>query len=127
MEILGTGAGFFMGYLGKFSYVDIEPSEAYIDVVNRGKFPLSKLSMSSKDDEMGKMMMRLLIRKPVNKQEFKNRFGKLPEEAFEDTISRLVKKGLIEVDEQEIKLTKLGDVWRINVCWEFWRPQEEKQ
>ncbi len=127
MEILGTGAGFFMGYLGKFSYVDIEPSETYIEAVNRGKFPISKLSMSSKEDEMGKMMMRLLIRKPVNKQEFKRRFGKLPEEAFENTINRLVKKDLIEVDEQEIKLTKLGDVWRINVCWEFCRPQEEKQ
>ena len=127
MEILGTGAGFFMGYLGKFSYVDIEPSKAYINAVNRGKFPISKLSVSSKDDEMGKMMMRLLIRKPVNKQEFKRRFGKLPEEAFEDTINRLVNKGLIEVDEKEIRLTKLGDVWRINVCWEFCSPQKEKQ
>ncbi len=124
MEILGTGAGFFMGNLGKFSYVDIEPAEAYIDAVNRGKFPISKLSMTSIDDEMGKMMMRLYIRLPVNKQEFKRRFGKLPEEAFGTTINKLEKKGLIEIDEQEIRLTKLGDVWRINVCWEFSRPQD---
>ncbi|MCJ7720786.1 radical SAM protein [Candidatus Bathyarchaeota archaeon] len=127
MEILGTGAGFFMGNLGKFSYVDIEPSKAYIDAVNHGKFPISKLSMASNDDTMRKMMMRLYIRLPVNKQEFKSRFGKLPEEAFENTINRLVKKELIEVDDQEIRLTKLGDVWRINVCWEFSCPPEEKQ
>jgi hypothetical protein len=38
-----------------------------------------------------------------------------------------VKKELIELDDQEIRLTKLGDVWRINVCWEFSRPPEEKQ
>lgn len=126
MEVLGTGAGFFMGNLGKFSYVDIEPSKAYIDAVNRGKFPISKLSMISKEDEMGKMMMRLYIRLPVNKIEFKNRFGKFPEEAFETTIKRLEKKGLIEIDEQEIRLTKLGDIWRYNVCWEFSRPQEDK-
>jgi coproporphyrinogen III oxidase-like Fe-S oxidoreductase len=125
MEILATGAGSFMGTLGKFSYVDIEPAEAYIEAVNRGKFPISKLSMSSLEDEMGKMMMRLYIRLPVNKKEFKRRFGKLPEEAFETTINKLEKKGLIEVDEQEIRLTKLGDLWRYNVCWEFTRQQAD--
>jgi len=114
-----------MGTLGKFSYVDIEPAEAYIEAVNRGKFPISKLSVSSIEDEMGKMMMRLYIRLPVNKKEFKRRFGKLPEEAFETTINKLEKKGLIEVDEQEIRLTKLGDVWRYNVCWEFSRQQAD--
>ena len=119
MEILGTGSGFFMGNLGKFSYVDIEPSGAYVNAVNRGQFPISKLSMSSKEVEMAKMMMRLYIRLPVNKQEFKNRFGKLPEEAFEHEINRLVSKGLLEVDDKEIRLTALGDVWRLNVCWEF--------
>ena len=125
MEVLATGAGSFMGTLGKFSYVDIEPAEAYIEAVNRGKFPISKLSVSSIDDEMGKMMMRLYIRLPVNKKEFKRRFGKLPEEAFETTINKLEKKGLIEVDEQDLRLTKLGDVWRYNVCWEFSRPQAD--
>lgn len=127
MEVLGTGAGFFMGHLGKFSYVDIEPSRAYADAVCKGKYPISKLSMSSKEDEMGKMMMRLYIRLPVNKMEFKDHFGKFPEEAFKSTISRLEKKGLIEVDEKEIRLTKLGDVWRYNVCWEFLSPPEEEK
>ena len=125
MEVIGTGAGFFMGHIGKFSYVDVKPSEAYIEAVNRGEFPISKLSMPSKEDEMGKMMMQLLIRLPVNKMEFKRRFGKLPEEAFGDTLNRLEKKGLIEIDDHEIRLTKLGDVWRINVCWEFSRPHEK--
>jgi oxygen-independent coproporphyrinogen-3 oxidase len=125
MEILSTGAGSFMGTLGKFSYVDIEPAEAYIKTVKGRKFPIAKLSVSSVEDEMGKMMMRLYIRLPVNKMEFKRRFGKLPEEAFEATINKLEKKGLIEVDEKEIKLTKLGDVWRYNVCWEFTSPQPD--
>ncbi len=124
MEILGTGAGFFMGTLGKLSYVDLEPSEAYIDAVSRGKFPISKLSMLSRDDEMGKMMMRLYIRLPVNKQEFKARFGKLPEEAFGTILNKLKRKGLIEIDDNEIRLTKLGDIWRYNICWEFARPKE---
>jgi len=125
MEVIGTGAGFFMGNLGKFSYMDTDPSEMYIDAVSRGEFPISKLSVTSIEEEMGKMMMRLYIRLPVDNMEFKSRFGKLPEEAFENEINKLEKEGLIEVDDKEIKLTKLGDVWRYNVCWEF-APQQKK-
>ncbi|MCW4034688.1 MAG: radical SAM protein [Candidatus Bathyarchaeota archaeon] len=119
MEVVGSGAGFFMGTVGKFSYVDISPAKDYITAVANGKFPISNLFVSSDADEMAKMMMRLYIRLPVNKSEFKEQFGKLPEEAFEQTITKLEKKGLIEIDEQEIRLTKLGDIWRYNVCWEF--------
>jgi oxygen-independent coproporphyrinogen-3 oxidase len=124
MELLGSGAGFFMGTLGKFSYVDVKPADAYIDSVARGQFPISKLSVSSPEDEMGKMMMRLYIRLPVDKYEFKTRFGKLPEDAFGSTLTKLEGKGLIEIDDKEIRLTKLGDVWRYNICWEFARPQK---
>jgi coproporphyrinogen III oxidase-like Fe-S oxidoreductase len=120
-EILGTGAGFFMGHLGKYSYVDVEPANAYIDVVKSGRFPIAKLSVSSKEDEMRKMMMRLYIRLTVDKEEFRRQFGNLPEEVFADAINRLKKKGLIEVDDREIRLTKLGDVWRVNIAWEFAR------
>ena len=118
-EILGTGAGFFMGHLGKYSYVDVEPANAYINVVNSRRFPIAKLSVSSKEDEMRKMMMRLYIRLTVDKEEFRRRFGNLPEEVFTDAINRLKKKGLIEVDNRKIKLTKLGDLWRVNIAWEF--------
>jgi oxygen-independent coproporphyrinogen-3 oxidase len=123
MEVLGTGAGFFMGTLGKFSYMDIEPAESYIEAVRCGEFPISRLSVNSSHDEMGKMMMRLLIRLPVNRYEFKNRFGRFPEAVFASPINKLEEKGLIEIDDQEIRLTKLGDIWRINVCWEFSQPQ----
>ena len=125
-EIIGTGAGFFMGHLGKFKFVDIEPSKAYIDEVSRGNLPISKLWIPSVDDEMGKMMMGLLIRQPINKMQFKRQFGKLPEEAFGDTISRLENKGLIETNDRQIWLTELGDVWRINVCWEFSRTNQKE-
>jgi len=118
-EILGTGAGFFMGYLGKYSYMDVEPVGEYVDLVSRGRFPIGKLFVSSEEDEMRKMMMRLYIRLPVNKNEFMKRFGKPPEKAFPTVISKLEKKGLIEVNDQEIKLTKLGDIWRFNIAKEF--------
>ena len=119
-EILGTGAGFFMGFLGRYSYTDIKPSDAYTDRVENGKFPISRLLVSSEEDEMRRMItMRLFVRLPVNKDYFKKRFRKLPEDVFKKSINSLKKKGLIEVDDQEIKLTTLGDMWRYNIVWEF--------
>lgn len=121
--ILTTGAGCFMGYLGKYSYENIGPSSAYIDMVNRKRFPIVRLSVSSEADDMRKTMMRLYIRQPVNKRRFRKLFGKSPEEVFPDAIKKLKAKGLIEVDDNEIRLTKKGDVWRYNIAWEF-GPQE---
>ena len=118
---LTTGAGCFMGYLGRFSYVNIEPASAYIDVVAKGAFPIAKLSVDSKRDQMRKVMTRLYIRQPVDKLKFKKDFGKFPEEAFPEAIERLRSKSLIAVDDREIRLTEAGDLWRYNIVWEFCR------
>jgi coproporphyrinogen III oxidase-like Fe-S oxidoreductase len=116
---LTTGSGCFMGYLGPFSYVNIEPARAYIDSVSKGAFPIAKLSVDSKLDHMKKVMTRLYIRQPVDKIKFKEEFGMPPEEAFPDVIERLVSKGLLAVDDKEIRVTEKGDLWRYNIIWEF--------
>ncbi|MDH5664050.1 MAG: radical SAM protein [Candidatus Bathyarchaeota archaeon] len=116
---LTTGAGCFMGYLGKFSWVNTEPASTYIDTVSKGVFPIAKLSVDSKLDRMGKVMTRLYVRQPVDKLKFKKEFGIFPEEAFPKAIERLTSKGLIAVDDREIRLTEAGDFWRYNIIWEF--------
>ena len=116
---LTTGSGCFMGYLGPFSYLNIEPAQAYIDFVNKGVFPIAKLSKDSREDQMKKVMMRLYIRQTVDKIKFKEQFGVFPEEAFPGAIERLASKGLLGVDDKEIWVTKAGDLWRYNIIWEF--------
>lgn len=118
---LTTGAGCFMGYLGRFSYLNIEPASAYIDIVAKGAFPIAKLSVDSKLDRMRKVMTRLYIRQPVDKLKFRKEFGKFPEEAFPKAIERLSSKGFVVIDDREIRLTEAGDVWRYNIVWEFCR------
>jgi len=118
---LTTGAGCFMGYLGRFSYVNIEPASAYIDVIAKGAFPIAKLSVDSKLDRMRKVMTRLYIRQPVDKLKFREEFGMFPEEAFPEAIEKLTRRGLVAVDDREIRLTEAGDLWRYNVAWEFCR------
>jgi len=117
--ILTTGAGCFMGYLQKFSYSNIEDVNAYMATVDSGKLPIKRLSESTDEDMMRRTMTRLYLRLPVDKVEFKQRFGKLPEDVFPQQLQRLKEKGLIEINDKAIRITKLGDVWKGNIAWEF--------
>jgi oxygen-independent coproporphyrinogen-3 oxidase len=117
--ILTTGAGCFMGYLQRFSYSNIDQAEEYIAAVREGRFPIAKLQESTDKDMMRKVMTKLYLRLPVDKKEFQERFGKLPEDVYPEQLKRLKKKGLIEIDEKEIRLTEIGDLWKANIAWEF--------
>ena len=117
--ILTTGAGCFMGYLQRFSYSNIENINNYMATVKAGKLPIQRLSESSDDEMMRREMSRLYLRLPVSKKEFKEKFGKLPEDVFPKQIRNLKAKGLIEVTDKEVRLTKHGEVWKGNIAWEF--------
>ncbi len=117
--ILTTGAGCFMGYLQRFSYSNIENVNEYMATVSAGKLPIQKLSESSDDEMMRREMSRLYLRLPVSKKEFMEKFGKLPEDVFAPQLKRLKEKGLIEIDNKEVRLTKQGEVWKGNIAWEF--------
>jgi len=116
---LTTGAGCFMGYFETFSYSNIEDINQYMDAVNAGRLPINKISESTPEEMMRKVMTRLYLRLPVDKIEFKKKFGKNPEEVFSSELNRLVEKGLLTIDDKEIKITKLGDIWKGNIAWEF--------
>jgi len=117
--ILTTGAGCFMGYLQKFSYSNLEDINAYMDVVRSGKLPIARLSESTMDDMMRRTMSRLYLRLPVSKKEFKEKFNTTPEAVFPKQIEKLKAEGLLETDENEVRLTKKGELWKGNIAWEF--------
>jgi oxygen-independent coproporphyrinogen-3 oxidase len=117
--ILTTGVGCFMGYLQRFSYSNVEDIDLYMKTVNSGKLPINKLSESSLEEMMRRTMTRLYLRLPVDKTEFKNKFKTTPERAFPNQLNKLKEKGLVEIDEKEIRITKLGEIWKGNIAWEF--------
>ena len=118
-EVIGTGAGFFMGNLGNYLYSDIENVEEYIKMVQNGRLPIARLAKLSKEDEMRQAMMMIYVRVPVRREEFKAKFGKFPEVAFPAAIEKLLLKGLIKIEDGKISLTEKGDPWRFNIAWEF--------
>jgi coproporphyrinogen III oxidase-like Fe-S oxidoreductase len=120
-EVVGTGAGFFMGHIDRFIYSDIEDVEAYISRVKNKIFPIARLTKISKEDEMKKAMMLVYARVPVDRLQFKAEFGRFPEEVFPDEIDKLKNQGLIEERNGKIQLTEKGDPWRFNISWEFFQ------
>ena len=38
---------------------------------------------------------------------------------FPSNLKTLKQKGLIEIDDKEVRLTKQGEVWKGNIAWEF--------
>ncbi len=120
-EVLGTGAGFFMGHIDRFLYSDIVDIHDYILKVKEGLFPIARLNEISEEEEMRKAMMLIYIRVPVDRKEFKVNFGKFPEEVFPNQIKKLRSEGLIEIRDGKIQLTEKGDPWRFNISWEFFK------
>ena len=120
-EVIGSGAGFFMGHIDRFLYSDIEDIQSYILKVKEGSFPIARLNKISKDEEMRKAMMLIYIRIPVDRENFRASFGRFPEEVFPNEIKKLKNKGLIETKDGKIQLTEKGDPWRFNISWEFFK------
>lgn len=120
-EVVGTGAGFFMGRIGAFQYSDIEDVKEYITSVQKPSLPVARLSKLTKEEEMRQAMMMLYVRISVNRNVFKTKFGKFPDEAFPKAFEELRSKGLILEERDEIRLSEKGDPWRFNIAWEFFR------
>jgi coproporphyrinogen III oxidase-like Fe-S oxidoreductase len=123
-EVIGTGAGFFMGHIDRFLYSDVEDIQGYIAKVEEGLFPIARLTQISEEEEMRKAMMLIYIRVPVDREKFRVKFGRFPEEVFPKEIGKLKNNGLIEVRDGKIQLTEKGDPWRFNISWEFFKNQE---
>jgi len=69
--ILTTGAGCIMGYLQRYSYTNVDSVKAYIEAVSNKRFPISKLSKSTDEDMMIKVMTKLYLRLPVDRHDWK--------------------------------------------------------
>jgi oxygen-independent coproporphyrinogen-3 oxidase len=122
-EVVGTGAGFFMGSIGKFLYSDAESIQDYVSAASEGVLTIARLATLTQEDEMRNAIMLIYVRVPVDRQKFEGRFGKFPEEAFPDAMRRLKEKQLIEIRNDKIRLTEKGDPWRFNIAWEFFKNQ----
>ena len=111
-EYLGFGVAAH-SYFNKERYSNVESIDDYL---KGAKYFINE--KQTKDDEMKEYMM-LGLRKidGVKISEFKNKFGLNPIMDFKDELNKLVQEKLIEIDLDNIKLTKKG-IDLANIVWE---------
>jgi oxygen-independent coproporphyrinogen-3 oxidase len=104
---LGSGAH---GWLDGVRYANAFPPQDYIARVSAGQSPRSGQYRPEREDEIAEtMIMGLrLTREGVRDSRFRERFGESLEAAFGETISQLVRDGLLERTPDAIRLTTRG-------------------
>ena len=122
IDTLAIGPGsysYFDGYrLGTESDV-----EKYIEYANRDEFLISSVTdkMSGRVQRERYIVFALLYYS-IEYKFYENKFGTSFLEDFSDEIERLLRKDLIELTDDCMRLTELGLIWHTNVILEFFNP-----
>lgn len=117
-DLIGMGPAAF-GYINGYMYINAGDLPEYVKRLNAGELPVRCGEKADKTEIAHGMMAKGLRMLSVKRKDFKNRFAREPEELFGDTILKLLKEGLITVNEEGIHLTEDGMIWGNNVCKEF--------
>ncbi len=117
-ELLGLGAAAF-GYLNGYMYINHGELGEYNQLLAEGNPPVLYGEKATEKDKMYGTLAKGLRLLKVSKQRFFDRFNKQIEDVFAEQIVYLKSLGLIEIDEYNIYLTKMGILYGNNVCKAF--------
>lgn len=122
VDTLAVGPGsysYFDGYrLGTETDV-----QKYIDACNEGKFLISTVTdYLSPRVQRERYVIFALLYYEIEYDFYRSKFGTSFLEDFAPELERLQRKGLIELAEDRMRLTRLGLIWHTNVILEFFNP-----
>jgi oxygen-independent coproporphyrinogen-3 oxidase len=123
VDAIAIGAGAY-GYINRCMYVNTLSINNYINLVNQGNFPVAYIGRANTLQKRmeRKMILNLKLMK-VEKQEFKQLFDKEVEECFPEIIADMKEKGVLENDENQVRLTPAGIFWTNNLCRQFYSKE----
>ena len=107
-EYAGFGAGAH-GYLNGIRYSNHGPIKKYIETVQSGKLPLVHTHKVTEEERLEEQMF-LGLRKVegVPHRVFEYKFNRPIKELYAKQIEKLIKEGLLELDQDGVRLTRKG-------------------
>ena len=111
-EYIGFGLAAH-SYINKKRFSNVEKIEEYIEK----KEPIIHEIQDIENQKKEYMLLGLRKINGIKISDFKNKFGCNPIMEFKDELNKLVEKGLLEIDLDEIRLTKKG-IDLANIVWE---------
>lgn len=118
-EYLGFGVAAHSYFQNK-RYCNTTSLKEYCKNIEEGNFTKNRIVCEIQTEEEKKkeyMLLGLRMLEGVNVQEFKNKFIENPIYVFHKELEKLVKQELVEIDLNQIKLTKKG-LDLANLVWE---------
>lgn len=120
-EYVGLGAGAYT-FINGYQFRTRDEAEVYKEQVRSGLFPVvDYLSVQASNQNMMERYAILnFFFSSLNRQEFSGRFGADPLSVFPEIFRKLIRHGLVAIDDEEIRLTNLGKKWRECILYEFY-------
>jgi oxygen-independent coproporphyrinogen-3 oxidase len=108
----------------EFMYTNIRNIREYIENIDAGRPVLDFSTYLTKEQEMRRVMIRGLKVGTVYKSDFKARFGVALSQVFGATIDPLADEGYLVERDDEIQLTRKGQLFS-NAVWERFYAEED--
>lgn len=118
MDVLPLGISGY-GFINDTRYMNYTELGDYYGALDRGVLPIHRYDRLPTDDIIRLNLMYSLRYDNVNAREFERRYGINLLSYFGETLGRLQGKKLLEVNGDEIKLTRLGRIFSDEVCMFF--------
>lgn len=122
-DVAGVGVSAWSTLRGVFAInVGDANLENYYSLIDQGKVAINRGKMRTKDDELRRSLILPLKNMKVNKQQFTERTSETINKFFNNEVTWLKQLGLLEENDQEIWLTKLGKYFADEVATQFFNP-----
>lgn len=116
---LGLGAG-ASGYINDYRYSNKENLDEYNKDIENNKKPISEVNNLTKKDEIEEaIIMMLRMNEGINIEDFNKRFNIDFEKKYENVINKLINKGLIDKNKNNIFFTQKGREISNSILVEF--------
>lgn len=121
-EYVGVGAGAF-GVLRGWHYFNIHTIKKYVETVNSGRLPIQGGARITAKEKMARFMVLGVKFLKVDKRAFKEEFGIDIETVFGEKLRKAQEWGLIEMDDNYIRVTPKGEIYVDNLSKLFYTEE----
>ncbi|MDO6227949.1 radical SAM family heme chaperone HemW [Streptococcus infantis] len=106
-EYYGIGAG-ASGYVNGVRYKNYGPIRHYLKAVEEGNARINEEHLSLREQMEEEMFLGLRKKTGVSKERFEEKFGTSFENLYGQVVRDLCHQGLLQVEDQQIRMTKKG-------------------
>ena len=97
------------GFVDGTRYKNVSDTDEYVRSIQAGRLPRAEEERLGPEERARETaMLALRLREGLDRRQFAQRFGRDPVDFFADAVNRHVRDGLLEVDENSVRLTRSG-------------------